>query len=317
MLRTFTNGESDYFKRDKVRTVATFIQKAFISEDAIISFSDGSRFHKYHMGLVHYLKKEYPDDVLVYDPKYSYVASGCARFAAAIRGAIWLSEEYFYNPTSNDTPTEYYAADSEMLIKRTRSFGFAAKGAHNAEPHNHNDVGTFIFAKNGRQVLIDIGGGPYSKQYFNKDTRYGYVECSSRGHNLPIIDGKYQQTGRAFSAKDTHYADGVFSTDISGAYGIDELKSIARRFTFTDDDVTLNDTFVYEGTGEIVERLISLIEPAIEEKGKIVLEDTVVTYDPEACDLEICKTETANHTPLYFMDLKLRDGVKEFTCTVR
>ena len=317
MIRTFTNGETDYFKRDKVRTVATFIQKAFISKNAIISFSDGSRAHRYHMGLVHYLKKEFPNDVVVYAPEYSYVNSGCARFCAGIRAATWLSEEYFNNPTPDDTPAEYYAADSEMLIKRTRSFGFAAKGAYNNEPHNHNDVGSFIFAKNGRQVLIDHGSGPYSKQYFNKDTRYGYIECSSKGHNLPIINGEYQKFGTNFAAKDTKFENGVFTTDIAGAYGIEELKSLVRSFSFTDDEMVMKDIYVYEGEGVLTERLVSLIAPAIEENGKIVIEDTVVTYDPEVCTVEISEDVTASKVPIFFMDFKLNPGIKEFTCTVK
>ena len=317
MIRTFTNGETDYFKREKVKTVAMFIQKAFISKDAIISFSDGGRSHKYHMGLVHYLKKEYPDAVFAYDKSFSYVASSCARFAAAIRGASWLREEYYYNPTPDGEPAEYYAADSQMLIKRTRNYGFAAKGAHNNEPHNHNDVGSFIFAKNGRQVLIDHGSGPYSKQYFHKDTRYGYIECSSKGHNVPIIDGKYQQTGAQFAAKDTKFENGVFSTDIAGAYGIDELKSIARSFDFTDDTVTLTDTFEYCGSGDITERLVTFIAPVTEKTGVVVLEDTEISYDSDTCELSVVNEKTASGVPIYFVDFKLKCGVRKFTCTVK
>ena len=316
MIRTFTNGRVDYFKREKVKTISTFIQKAFISEDAIISFSDGGRSHKYHMGLVHYLKKEYPNDVVAYDPKFSYIASGCARFAAALRGATWLSEEYYYNPTPDGAAAEYYAADSQMLIKRTRSYGFAAKGGHNAEPHNHNDVGSFIFAKNGRQVLLDLGSGPYSKQYFAADTRYQHIECSSRGHSLPIIDGKAQQPGVAYTSKDTRFENGVFTTDIAGAYGIEELKNAVRSFSFTEDTVTLCDEFVYEGSGDIVERMVTFIEPVIGENGKISLNDTVITYDPAACVVDIEKTQTTNKTPLYFINFTLNSGVKKFVCTV-
>ena len=79
LIRTFTGGEVDYFKLKKVRTVAAFIQKMYLSGKASVSFADGGRSLSYHLGLVHYLKKEYPDDVLVYSPAYSYNYDGCGR----------------------------------------------------------------------------------------------------------------------------------------------------------------------------------------------------------------------------------------------
>ena len=318
MIRNFTNGETDYFKREKVKTVATFIQKAFISGDAIISFSDGSRHHKFHMGLVHYLRSEYPDTVFSYDKKHSYVASGCARFAAAIRGATWLCEDYYYNPTPDGVAAEYYAADSQMLIKRTRSYGFAAKGGHNGEPHNHNDVGSFIFAKNGRQVILDIGSGPYSKQYFHNDTRYGFIECSSAGHGVPIIGGAVQKTGGAYGTKDVSFENGVFTMDMAGSYGLEELTKLVRSFSFTDDTVTLTDTYEYTGEGEIVDRMVTLVAPVTDEKaGKVVLEDTEITYDPEKCELKVNKQISTASTLLYMLDFTLKSGVREFAAEIR
>jgi len=318
MIRTFTNGETDYFKREKVRQIATFIQKAFISKDAIISFSDGGRSHKFHMGLVHYLKKQFPSDVVVYDKSFSYIAGGCARFCLALRGATWLSEEDYYNPTPNTTPAEYYAADSQMLIKRTPNYGFAAKAANNGEPHNHNDVGSFIFAKNGRQVLIDHGSGPYSRQYFHKDTRYGHIECSSRGHSVPVVDGTYQSAGRQFEAKDVVFENGKFTMDIAGAYECEELNSIIRSFTFTDEAVTLTDTFDYTGQGTIVDRIVTMIEPVIDENvGKVVIDDTVIAYDPARYGAAVQNEKTTKGQPIYLIDFTLKEGVREFTCEIR
>ena len=318
MVRSFTNGEVDHFKNEKVKTIAQFIQKAFISGDAIISFSDGSRSHKFHMGLVHYLRNEYPDVVKSYDKSFSYVASGCARFAAAVRGASWLSEEYYYNPTPDGAAAEYYAEESQMLIKRTRSYGFAAKAAHNAEPHNHNDVGSFIFAKNGRQVLVDLGSGPYSQQYFHKDTRYGHIECSSRGHSVPIVGGVLQSPGAEFGSKDVSFKDGIFSMDIAGAYACEGLNSIRRSFSFTEDSVTMTDTFDYSGSGAIVDRIATLIAPVIDENaGKVIVSDTEIAYDPAKCGVIVLNEQTTSGAPLYFIDFTLKNGSKEFVCEIR
>ena len=317
MVRTFTEGKVDFFKRPKVKAVATFLQKMFLSGKASVSFSDGGRACSYHLGLCHYLKNEYPDDVGVYKPEYSYNYDGCGRFCLQLRSATWLNEDYYYNPTPDNGSAEYYAQDSEWFIKRTSSYGFAAKGGSNAEPHNHNDVGSFVFAKNGEQMIMDLGAGSYTRQYFQGE-RYTFLEADSRGHNLPIINGTVQFAGREAVAKDTKVENGVFSTDIAGAYKVEGLNSIKRSFTFTEDAVTLTDEFDYTGEGEIIDRLVSFHEIEKIEDGKIKIKDAIVTYDPDKYELTIEK-EQCRFKDVFakYATFKLKPGVKTFTVTMR
>ena len=191
VLRRYTEGRVDYFKNEKVRRVATFYQKTFISGNAGVSFSDcgGSLTLSYPLALMHYLKKEYPEEVLVYDPKYSGLDQG------EFTGFAWTDEEIYNAPASDSEPFELYSPEAGWLIKKTPVYGFAAKGGNNDEFHNHNDVGTFIYAKNGHQILSDIGGGIYTRQYFSRDTRYGILECSGLGHSVPIIGDETQKFG--------------------------------------------------------------------------------------------------------------------------
>ncbi len=314
MLRTFTDGRVDYFKLPKVKTIATFIQKMYLSGKSCVSFADGGRALSFHLGLVHYLKDEYPDDVIAYSPEYSYDWDGCGRWCLHLRSAMWLNEEYYYNPADSNVVSECYAPDSQWFVKRTSNYGFAAKGGHNAEHHNHNDVGTFIFAKNGRQVITDLGPGPYTRQYFASE-RYTILECSSRGHNVPMINGAYQKTGKEYASKDTKLENGVFSTDIAGAYGIAELRSIKRSFSFTDDAVTLTDKVDYIGTGSVVERLIVNIEPKVE-GNTIIIDDVTVTFDPAQCDLVINSEPRTNGSEIcYELDFTLKGS--EFSAVIK
>ena len=55
--------------------------------------------------------------------------------------------EKLLRDTSDKVCAEYYAPDAQWFIKRTPFYGFAVKGGCNNEHHNHNDVGSFIFAK--------------------------------------------------------------------------------------------------------------------------------------------------------------------------
>lgn len=315
MLRTFTDGAADYFKRDHVRTIAGFIQKMFLSGNASVGFADGGRSVRYHLGLVHYLKNEYPDYVSVYDPKYSYNYDGCARFCLHLRSLLWLDEEIYNHPADNEN-RDYYAPETQWFVRRTSAYGFAAKGGHNAEMHNHNDVGSFVFAKNGRQVLMDQGPGVYSRQYFSGE-RYKKVECSSRGHSVPLIGEETQFTGRDAAARDSRFENGIFTTDIAGAYKCPALTSLVRSFSFTEETVTLTDTYTLTEELPITERIVTLLKPELPEPGIAVVEDVTVRYNPDDCDAEIGEEKKDNGTVCYFLNFRLHSGVRTFTCEIR
>jgi hypothetical protein len=102
-----------------------------------------------------------------------------------------------------------------------KGFYLAAKGGHNAESHNHNDVGSFIVYHDGKPLLIDVGVETYTKKTFSRE-RYEIWTMQSQYHNLPTINGKMQQNGRHFRAKDAAFVNKPktvsFSLDIAGAY---------------------------------------------------------------------------------------------------
>lgn len=318
MIRTYTEGKLDYFTRPKVKEVACFIQKMYLSGKASVSFSDGGMTCSYHLGMLHYLKNEYPDAISIPDPSISYNADGCGRWCLHIRSILWMKEEYL-TPDEQTPEATYYAEHSQWIVHKNAKYGFAAKAGHNGEPHNQNDVGSFIIAKEGRQRIVDMGAGAYTRQYFAGDTRYGILQCSSRGHGVPIIDGNFQKNSTRearYGASDVKYENGVFSADIAGAYGLPELKSLVRAFSWTDDAVILKDTYVYEGEGELVERFVSLNEPTSDKAGTVYIDGVTLTYDPEKYELSFgSEARNTNNAMAYFTDLKLKKGVTEFTAT--
>ena len=313
MVKTFTDGEVNYFNEEKVRTIATFIQKMFLSGSSAVSFADGSTTLEYQIGLVHYLKNLYPDDVKVYSPSLSYVSTGCARFCLGIRAATWLDPEVYNNP-EDSCSAEYYGASSAWLVKRTADYGFAAKAGNNNEHHNHNDVGAFIFAKGGNQIITDVGRGVYSKQYFRAETRYQHTECSSLGHAVPFFGETIQKTGGAYAATDTEHREGYFKMDIAGAYGDENVKRVVREFTMDDSGVTLKDSFVYTGTAPITERFTSNIEPVVNE-GKVVIDCAEIVFDKTIVPV-VSSTELSTKKTLWFVDFVLAPDTKSFTVTI-
>ncbi len=93
------------------------------------------------------------------------------------------------------------------MIKRgsARGLTVAAKGGHNDESHNHNDVGEFVVYCDGKPLLIDAGVETYSRKTFSPQ-RYEIWTMQSAYHNLPTIDGVQQAPGAAFAARDVTYS---------------------------------------------------------------------------------------------------------------
>ena len=313
LVYRFTKGKIDYFKNDKVRKIATYLQKMFISGNSVVSFSDASRSGTYDIGLIHYLKDKYPDDVKALSPKFG--SWGGKTFC--FRSALWLNEETYNNPASESEPCEYYDSDYQWLIKRTPNFGFAAKAGHNAEHHNHNDIGSFIIAKNSNQIYTDMGAGAYTKQYGDPALKYAHNEASSNHHSLPIFNDCYQREGNTFAATDVTYENGVFSMDIAGAYGLPEVVTSAKRtLTVTDDAVTLCDKFTVADGTNIVERFTLLEKPEIS-GNTIVTENTVAEFKEGISEITITENKNSKNLVYYTVDFKLNPGVNEFTYVIK
>ena len=221
-----------------------------------------------------------------------------------------MKKEYLVPEPVTKSET-YFAKDSQWLIHKTPLYGFAIKSGHNAEPHNHNDVGAFILAANGRQAVTDLGSGPYSKQYFDKSTRYNTLYCSSRSHSVPIINGCYQHEGAEFAACDTVFENGVFSSNIAGAYPIPELKKLVRTVSFDKDAVNLKDSFDYDGDGTLVERISVTEEPVIKGDGEIYIGNGVtIRFDASAIrSLDILSEPAKAGRIVYFIDFTLAEEV--------
>ena len=111
----------------------------------------------------------------------------------------------------------------------------AMKGGHNAELHNHNDLGSYVVTAGEGAVLLDPGCEVYTKSTFS-DRRYDSKVLSSYGHSVPVVDGQLQATGRQAEAKilKTLFtpARDEFALDLTSAYPVKGLNQLTRAFTY-------------------------------------------------------------------------------------
>ena len=276
MLRSYSNGEIDLLAGEKIKSIATFYQKMILDENVVVTFGDCGLGGKMtiNAGLVYKFKSIFgdiyefpPKSTMIYDVHY---------FPSFLDTFICYDESFLNSELSRSC--EYFMANQGWYVKRTPYYSFACRGGSNGESHNHNDVGSFIFAKDDRQVLVDIGGRPYTRQYFENEYRYTYLETSSRGHNVPIINGKYQVNIRETKSYTT-FKNGVVSIDFKELYGQEELKKLVRSFKGDEKGVDITDEFEIEGEGTFTERFVTYTEPTIE-NGVIETDGVKIVFDP-------------------------------------
>jgi len=133
--------------------------------------------------------------------------------------------------------------DAGILIGRPAPqsgcrLGVALKGGHNAEHHNHNDVGSYVVVVGDNPVLLDPGAEVYTARTFSRD-RYVSKLLNSFGHPVPRVAGELQRTGRDAQARvvKTEFtaAADTLVLEIASAYACKELKSLERTFVYRRD----------------------------------------------------------------------------------
>jgi hypothetical protein len=110
------------------------------------------------------------------------------------------------------------------------------KAGHNAEQHNHNDVGSFVVALGHSTPLVDPGPEVYTARTFSAH-RYDSKVLNSFGHSVPRVAGRLQETGRRAAARvvKTEFTDvaDTLVLDLSAAYNVKELRRLQRTFVFS------------------------------------------------------------------------------------
>ncbi len=321
LMRDLTDGALDGFAPLKIAAIASYLQKMFLCGDATVSFSDSGRRALSNIGLNHYLFREYPSSVKLLDASLTDCASGCARFALDLRRILWF-DSALQAENIKEIDETYYAEDAEWYIRKFSKFGFAAKAGHNGEPHNHNDIGSFIIALDCQQIFTDIGAGVYTKQYFRNETRYEILQCGSQGHSVPYFGEHRQRCGAEHRAASVKADGNTFSLDMAGAYGLSALRSLVRTFEVEEHSVTLTDCFDIDGDLPITERFMLLAEPTLKD-GVLTVANKNVTFGESAKKIRIEYTPIEQHgapvrtlTDLWTVDIVLRPGATDFTMRI-
>ncbi|MBO4435145.1 MAG: glycoside hydrolase family 88 protein [Bacteroidales bacterium] len=187
-------------------------------------------------------------------------------------------------------PFVYYPSTDICFVRSGKGF-LAAKGGHNNERHNHNDVGTCIYFYDAKPVLVDAGVGTYTKDTFGEGRKYNWF-IQSGWHNLPVINGCDQVFGEEFKARGSKAsACGRFVTDIAGAYP-DSAEVKTWRIDYRlkkDGSMVIKEKFsLLEAREPNVLHFLVSGEPVIRDAGQIELSGGVVLkYNAKQFDASV------------------------------
>jgi hypothetical protein len=250
LLHARSGGAIDVYDRPKIAAIGAFIVNAHIAGPWFVSFSDADARTVPHPGKVYRygertglpaLRELALSTVAAWKAGESadppLVMSGTSRaMTGPLMELFWIPAGA--RPAGVPLPATVWMPNIQMLVAREspelagRGLFLSARGGHNDESHNHNDVGNIVVFLDGQPGIIDVGRETYTAQTFS-GRRYDLWFTRGSAHNAPVVNGVEQKEGRDFQATGVTFADSGrsqrLSMDLERAYPPEAgLKSLRR-----------------------------------------------------------------------------------------
>jgi hypothetical protein len=297
LLQSSTKNKVNIYDNPLIRNIASYVVKTHIDGNYFVNFADADPTLR-------------PDGLMLYrfgNAINDEQLKGFARWAMATfpnfraegnQRMRQLQNALMAGKLENDTnsykplPEAWISDIQEMTARTPNGLFLAAHGGHNAESHNHNDVGDFIIYVKGQPMIIDAGRGNYTARTFSNQ-RYQLWFTRSDHHNLPIINGQVEQEGREFKATDVKFSSDKNQVQLD--MNIAEAYPQAAGIQSWKRNISLNrlkEKIIIKDEGQFTQNLQSLqqvfmtvCEVSIPTPGKIVFKNdsTILNlqYDPK------------------------------------
>ena len=269
-----SSGEKlNFFTDKKIQKIMQYNYHTYILDGKYVNFADGAPHVPANTAAILYLYGKTADDLKMcelakrlyrdYDAGNS---SGKSRNRMLKRELQMLILADELSKKDNMTVSDgHIYPDLQIAYMRSGEWYCAAKGGHNGESHNHNDVGSFILYYGSVPVLIDPGCGIYTANTFNEH-RYEIWTMQSDWHNLPKINDVSQHEGCNFRADSFDMNNGVISVSFKNAYTPDSgLTECMRKLWFKDETLNIFDKFAFEkDKNTVYEHFMIRFEPRLD-----------------------------------------------------
>ena len=210
-------GDEEILHSEKVQNLLKYPQRSEMADGVHLPFADGGcKMFRIGRQCYYTVKNLFGENFAFYPTEFSLDDSEKALEYRVLYG---LANENL-KEKQKEKENSFYYKNAQVLLCKKQKYSFTAKGGHNDEMHNHNDLGCFQIVKNNKRVIVDIGAGEYTREFFGVG-RYGdkVFVCGSQSHSVPIIDGALQKWGKEIEAEVLEVGSDSISLDISKAYG--------------------------------------------------------------------------------------------------
>jgi len=293
LLHSASGGKIDVYSNPLVREIGRYIYRVHVAGTYYINFADAPA--KVDLAAA----TTYAYGRRIGDAKLS--AQGAFALALQDRDddeesmgrdlrTLFLSAEMRGGDMKPPLVGEAWLPGIQVLSARRREGStaglyLAAQGGHNAESHNHNDVGNFIVYADGLPAIIDLGPESYTAKTFSPQ-RYEIWTMRSAYHNCPLIRGVEQSAGREFAARAVDYrltpAGPRLSMDIAAAYPKEAGVGRWLRGWFLDREknaITLEDEWWLRPEGKLELTLMAASEPRAADGAVTIKERVRIEHD--------------------------------------
>jgi hypothetical protein len=273
-LKVASGGKIDFFTEPKINNIGKYLKVVHVSKDYFANVADAHHASHAQMMLLNFAyAKECGDEDLMNFCAYVWQNRSPSSFHFPTNEFGETFRRIFYHRNTLPelesykvtlpihTPLEILP-DVELAAIRQGNLTLFAKGGHNDESHNHNDIGGFELYDSENAVIADIGIGTYTKFTFSEH-RFDMIPwVKAENHNIPIINGIAQQYGKQYHADkfsaDSEKIEISFGSAYPSAVGLSSLK---RELSFTERGMRCLDSFEFadESRRNVSEVLISVL----------------------------------------------------------
>lgn len=289
LLESATNGAIDVYDEPLIQEIGRFIYRVQIDGAYYINFADAPALVFPDAAVVYRYGQRIDDAQMMALGEWLAVEQGlhehgysengprsAVNFQRLLRGLFALADMRTEN-VAPPLPRDVWLDEIQVMVARdeegaSRGLFVAAKGGHNAESHNHNDIGNFIVYVDGKPVIVDAGVETYTAKTFSPQ-RYEIWTMQSAYHSLlPTLDGVQQLPGRQFQASEVTHAQSdaksTLSLNIASAYPPGaNIERWVRTVTLNrGEDVQIRDEYAL--TEPVDEIVLSIVTPCAVELGE-------------------------------------------------
>lgn len=251
-LKCATEGAIDLFDDEKIARIASYMKRVHIAADLFVNVADAhAKGLALYMPLLFSFAREVGDAELMSFSVSAYRAKTRETrpldykqrtIRRIIYNARALQEMEHYEVQGPIHGAREYLPDLELAVLRCGDMVLSAKGGHNAESHNHNDVGSFTLYENTTPVLVDIGIGTYTKDTFSRRRYITIPWVRTAYHNLPLLNGVEQQDGAEYRAERFEVSDKGVEISYPAAYPCEAgVATLTRSLELSDRGVSVTD----------------------------------------------------------------------------